>query len=212
MTDFNNVLSLITDLQVRVSKQESIITSLKEEINRLNGPRQWFPATQWTPMNPNQMNPMNPNQMNPNPMTHPMRPNQDCPRTPNAPINKRTPSAPFKAPNPNPRPKTSVPHSIMSMSDVLVTDETVTIEIKTKNGAATAVCHFDGTELSVTECELVNSIIGLKTSKPGEILFKFRDALHKLDLCSLFECPPWRCCFVNRDGAKKSLESLRKEV
>lgn len=206
MTDFNNVLSLITDLQVRVSKQESIITSLKEEIDRLNGPRQWFPATQWTPMTHPMTHPMNP--MNPNQM----RPNQDCPRTPNAPITKRTPSAPFKGPNPNPRPKTSIPYSIMSMSDVLVTDETVTIEIKTKNGGATAVCHFDGTELTVTECELVNSIVGLKTSKPGEILFKFRDALHKLELCSLFECPPWRCCFVSRDGVKKSLESLRKEV
>ena len=186
MTDFSTIiLAQLTDLQARVSKLETSNSALNAEVYRLNSmyiaPNGTAP--QWVPHTPK------------------------TGRTPSAP---NAPSAPVKGPNPNQRPKVSIPYPTMGMADVLAKDETVNFEIKTKNGDAIAVCNFDGTDLTVTECEKVSSIVGLKSSKPGDILYKFRDSLVELDLCSKFECPPWRRCFVTRDGVKKSLEELRK--
>lgn len=143
-----------------------------------------------------------------NSMRAPSAPSQWAPHTPKTGRTPSAPNAPVKGRAE--RPKVSIPYPTMGMADVLAKDETVNFEIKTKNGDAIAVCNFDGTDLTVTECEMASSIVGLKSSKPGDILYKFRDSLVELDLCSKFECPPWRRCFVTRDGVKKSLEELRK--
>ena len=182
MTDFNTIiLSQITDLQGRISKQDTIISELKTEIDRLSMTPQWVPKTpQWVP------------------------------KTPNAPTNKKMPDTPVKGPNPNSM-KVSIPYPTMSISDVLNTDETVYMEIRNgKDSFTTAVCNFDGTDLTVKEAELATSIIGLKSSKPGEILYKFMESLHKDGhISKTFGIAPWKLCFVKRHGVKKSLEELR---
>ena len=243
MTDSNattlaQMLSQITDLQGRVSKQDSIITDLKSEIDKLSmtrnplvpQPNQWIPQpNQWIPqhmvpphmvhqhMVPQPMvpQPMIPRHMVSQPMVpqpmvpQPMVPQPMVPRTPPNTTNKKMPGAPVKGPNPNP--KCSIPHPTMSISDVLNTDETVYMEIRNgKDSITTAVCNFDGTDLTVLEAELAESIIGLKSSKPGEILYKFMEALHKDGhITKTFGIAPWKLCFVKRNGVKKSLEELR---
>ncbi len=122
-----------------------------------------------------------------NSMRAPSSPIQWAPHTPKTTRIPSAPSAPVKGRIE--RPKVSIPYPTMGMADVLAKDETVNVEIKTKKGDAIAVCNFDGTDLTDTECEKASSIVGLKSSKPG-ILYKFRDSLVELDLCSKFECPP----------------------
>ena len=211
MTDFSTIiLAQLTDLQARVSKLETSNSALKAEVDRLNSMRI-----------PNYIEPLYTKPLHTNIegekavycLKHKMEEGLSSPTqwAPHTPKTGRTPSAP-NAPVKGriERPKVSIPYPTMGMADVLAKDETVNFEIKTKNGDAIAVCNFDGTDLTVTECEKVSSIVGLKSSKPGDILYKFRDSLVELDLCSKFECPPWRRCFVTRDGVKKSLEELRK--
>ena len=194
MTDFNAImLAQITDLQMRVSKQDTVITALKAEVDRLTGSTNSMiriapQSTQWVP--PGLRN---------------------APSTPNAPTNKKMPDTPVKGPNLRTKPKVSIPYPTMSISDVLNTDETVYMEIRNgKDSMTTAVCNFDGTDLTVLEAELAESIIGLKSSKPGEILYKFMEALHTAGhINKTFGIAPWKLCFVKRDGVKKSLEELR---
>ena len=133
--------------------------------------------------------------------------------TPSTPVktHPQTPNAPVKPMNPRTRPKVSIPYPTMSISDVLTKDETVSVEIRTgKDSFACAICTFDGKDLLVTQAELAPSIVGLKTSKPGEILYKFMEELHTAQhISKKFECAPWKLCFVTRDGVKKCLEELR---
>ena len=78
---------------------------------------------------------------------------------------------------------------------------------------ATVVATFDGSDLVVTECELVESLVGKKTAKPGEILYKFIDELKNSGhIKRTFTIAPWRLCFVERDGVRKSLEELRSTI
>ena len=187
MTDFNAILfAQITDLQGRVSKQDTVIAALKAEIDRLSMTQPQTLQTLQTPQT------------------------QWIPKTPNAPTNKKMPDAPTKGSNPN-RPKVSIPYPTMSISDVLNTDETVYMEIRNgKDSFTTAVCNFDGTDLTVMEAELATSIVGLKSSKPGEILYKFMESLHKDGhISKTFGIAPWKLCFVKRNGVKKNLEELR---
>jgi len=111
------------------------------------------------------------------------------------------------------------PHPTMALSDVLHNNEVVTIQVGTgkdtdgnfTNTTATAI--FDGTDLNVTECSLAPSLISMKSSKPGEILYKFIDELKNSGhIKKTFSIAPWRLCFVDRDGVKKTLEELRNTV
>jgi hypothetical protein len=78
---------------------------------------------------------------------------------------------------------------------------------------ATVVANFDGESLVVTECELVESLVDMKSSKPGEILYKFIDELKNSGhIKRTFTIAPWRLCFVERDGVRKTLEELRNTV
>jgi hypothetical protein len=53
----------------------------------------------------------------------------------------------------------------------------------------------------------------MKSSKPGEILYKFIDELKSSGhIKKTFTIAPWKLCFVERDGVKKSLEELRTTV
>jgi hypothetical protein len=111
------------------------------------------------------------------------------------------------------------PRPTMTLADVLKKDEEVTMEVRVGKDAegndtrATIVATFDGTDLAVKECELVESLVGMKSSKPGEILYKFIDELKAGDhIKRTFTIAPWRLCFVERDGVRKSLEELRSTV
>jgi len=107
----------------------------------------------------------------------------------------------------------------MTLADVLEKDEQVTMEVRTgkdeegNDTHATVLATFDGTDLEVTECELVESLVGTKSAKPGEILYKFIDELKNGGhIKRTFTIAPWRLCFVERDGTRKTLEELRNTV
>jgi len=75
---------------------------------------------------------------------------------------------------------------------------------------STVLATFDGASLTVTECDTVRSLIGLKTSKAGEILFKFMNGLKEAGLIeNTFNALPWRLASVQRDGQKVTLAQLR---
>jgi hypothetical protein len=195
MTDFNSILlSQMTDLQMRISKQESTITALKNQVDRLSG------QTNVTPMR----------------ISVPLHDG----RPPRAPRDNRAPRRDPRDPRDNreKNPRVGTPYPTMSLSDVIEPDEQVTIQIKTvlNDGVqeyATALTVFDGTELEVTDCELADSLVGLKSSKPGEILYKFMEALKDAGhIKNTFGIAPWRLCFVERNGVKKTLEELRSNV
>ncbi len=77
--------------------------------------------------------------------------------------------------------------------------------------SATAV--FDGTNLTVTKCELVPSFVNTSSSKPGTLLYQFIDGLKDNGhLKRKFSVAPWKLCSVTRDGVSKSLEDIRTEL
>ena len=103
-----------------------------------------------------------------------------------------------------------------ALSDILQNNEEVTFTINTgKNNqgaftTTTAVAVFDGTNLKVTACADIPSLVGLTSSKPGEILYKFMESLHKDGhISKTFGIAPWKLCYVKRHGVKKNLEELR---
>lgn len=114
----------------------------------------------------------------------------------------------------------SVSETPLSLSDVLKKDEVVTVEVGltryedgTFSNYATCEANFDGTDLNVTSCDLAKEMVGFKTSKPGEILYKFMDALIKgKHIKGKFACPPWKLCSVVRDGEKVTLDELRSKL
>jgi hypothetical protein len=106
-----------------------------------------------------------------------------------------------------------------ALSDILTADEEVTFTINTGKTAqgdyttTTAVASFDGTNLKVTECKDVPSLVGLTSSKPGEILYKFMNELKEANIITrTFQALPWRLCSVQRDGQRHTLSQLRKAL
>jgi hypothetical protein len=105
------------------------------------------------------------------------------------------------------------------LSVILAKNEEVTFTINTgKDGqgnytTTTAVAIFDGTNLKVTECQDIPSLVGLTSSKPGEILYKFMNDLKEANLITrTFQALPWRLCSVERDGQRVTLSNLRKAL
>lgn len=193
MTDFNSILlSQMTDVQTRLSKHEAMILTLKSQVDRLSGNntppmRMSFPLNADRPPRPRDL--------------------RDSSRGP--PRSLRDPRSP----------RASTPHPTLSLSDVIHANEEVTIQIKTGltvDGVqlyTTARSVFDGTNLKVTECTLVSSLVGMTSSKPGEILYRFMEALKEGGhIKNTFGIAPWRLCFVERNGVRLSLEELRSTV
>lgn len=222
------LLAQLTDLQMRVTKQDATITALKAEVERLAG----RPITISDASTMRTSVPLRPN-------AHEYKPRGDYggrggPRSGDVRATSVTPRGEYKprdaAANAvtRSRPKVAAPiagvasgdkRPTMSLSDVLKKDEKVTIQVgtgKDKEGNftyTTAEADFDGTDLTVTECELVESIVGMKSSKPGEILYKFIDELKSAGhITKTFTIAPWKLCSVIRDGNKMTLEQLRSTV
>jgi hypothetical protein len=110
-------------------------------------------------------------------------------------------------------------HRMVSLSDILTTNEEVTFYVNTGKDAkgeftkSTVVTTFDGTNLNVTRCEHVSSLVGLQTQKPGEILYKFIEELKNSNhIKRTFSVAPWKLCYVIRDGQMVTLDQLRNKL
>lgn len=205
------LLAQLTDLQMRVTKQDATIAALKAEVERLTGRSVAVsdPSTMRTSV------PLRPSAHEYKPRDSRPRPTRDGdsrpPRTTGAGAPRSRPKVASDAD------KTARP--TMSLSDVLKANEEVTIQVGTGKDAegnftyTTAQATFDGTDLNVTECDLVGSLVGMKSSKPGEILYKFIDELKNGGhIKKTFSIAPWKLCFVVRNGVRQSLEELRTTV
>ncbi len=233
------LLAQVTDLQMRLTKQDSVIAALQSEVERLTGRSLSVPDS--APLLRTSV-----------PLAPRGAPRQDArsggrtyqgrdergPPTRVAPrdggagrperferSNGTSGGAGGGADRPNrPRPrvaptegdKASGGRPSMTLADVLKKDEEVSMEVRTgkddegNDTHATVEATFDGSDLVVEECELVPSLVGMKSAKPGEILYKFIDELKSAGhIKRTFTIAPWRLCFVERGGARKSLEELR---
>jgi hypothetical protein len=110
-------------------------------------------------------------------------------------------------------------HRMVSLSDILTTNEEVTFYVNTGKDAkgeftkSTVVTTFDGTNLTVTRCEHASSLVGLQTQKPGEILYKFIEELKNGNhIKRTFNVAPWKLCYVVRDGQTLTLDQLRNNL
>jgi len=107
----------------------------------------------------------------------------------------------------------------IALSDILMTDEEITFYVNTGNDGngnmtqTTAVASFNGTDLIVSTCNLVPSLVGLQTQKPGEILYKFIEELKNANhIKRTFSVAPWKLCYVVRNGQQQTLDELRKAI
>ena len=231
------LLAQVTDLQMRLTTQESVIAALKAEVERLSG----RPVNVSHPVasSGNTMRasvPLLPTASLPRhdgphaPRGYPRSPRPDGaahPRAFNGPTrDQRAHNGEQQQPR-RQRPQVAgagesqerVAHPTMSLSDVLKNGEEVTMTVGTgkdsegKWSEASALATFDGTDLVVTRCELISSLVGMKSSKPGEILYKFIDGLTEAGhVKRKFSIAPWKLCSVVRDGQKHTLEQLRTVV
>jgi hypothetical protein len=110
-------------------------------------------------------------------------------------------------------------HRMISLSDILTTNEEVTFYVNTGKDAkgeftkSTVVTTFDGTNLNVTRCDHVSSLVGLQTQKPGEILYKFIEELKNGNhIKRTFSVAPWKLCYVVRGGNTMTLDQLRNNL
>ena len=222
------LLAQLTDLQMRVTKQDATIAALKTEVERLSGKtitvNDSLSSTMRTSV------PLRPKPGS----SYPQRDGQrDGPRDSYSRDNRPHGVATQRDGHMRQhhdsthrtRPKVATtksddaPRPTMSLSDVLENGEKVTIQVGTGKDSegkfthTTASATFDGTDLVVNECQLVESLVGMKSSKPGEILYKFIDELKSAGhIKRTFTIAPWKLCFVERDGVKKTLEELRSTI
>ena len=190
------VLAQLTDLQGRVTKQDAVIAALLTTVERLSGQTITVSDTMRTSV-PLRSHDSATSFKRGRPQVAGVRPQVAKGR------------APFK-------PKDSQAYPSVSLSDVLSKDEHVTIQVGTGKDAdgkfvyTSALAIFDGSDLVVTECPLVASLVGMKSSKPGEILYKFIDELKSSGhIKRTFTIAPWKLCSVERDGKTMTLEEVR---
>jgi hypothetical protein len=194
--------TLVLNLQQRVVCMENTIGFLTREIHRLSqtaphASHQGFQTT--IPLQP---------------ITHGRRPY----------LPQQEPSAPSRAPLVSHSHSHSHSHSQpqedaqpITLSDILTNGEVVTFGIHTgrdaSGGMTTSLLTttFDGTNLKVTGCDTVPSLVGIQSAKPGEILFKFMYGLVEAGLLQrTFNALPWRLASVMRNGLPVTLAQLRR--
>lgn len=102
------------------------------------------------------------------------------------------------------------------LSAILQPQEEVHFRIFLRKGSqeekGVLVTVFDGEAyLTVTGCELIPSLVGVSVDKPGVILYRFMEELHRAGhLKRTFTVAPWKLCYVVREGAEVTLEELRR--
>lgn len=202
------VLAQLTDLQGRITKQDAVIAALLATVERLSGHTITVSDTMRTSV------PLRSHQSSDRPLRgRPQVASAGAGARAQAgkPVGERQPireRQPFKAKDSG--------YPSVSLSDVLSKDERVTIQVgvgKDADGKFTytsALAIFDGSDLLVTECPLVSSLVGVKSSKPGEILYKFIDELKSAGhIKRTFTIAPWKLCSVERGGKTTTLEEVR---
>ena len=210
------VLAQLTDLQGRVTKQDAVIAALLTTVERLSGQTITVSDTMRTSVPLRSHESRDTSGMRPlrsRPQVAGVRPQVAGVRPQVAGVRPQT-ANPIKARLPF-KPKDSAYPSV-SLSDVLAKDERVTVQVgigKDADGKfsyTSALALFDGSDLVVTECALVGSLVGMKSSKPGEILYKFIDELKSSGhIKRTFTIAPWKLCSVERDGKTMTLEEVR---
>lgn len=219
------ILAQITDLQLRLTKQDEIISALRAEVDRLSG--RITTATANVPSS--SVGSFGHHLKTSVPLQHKSQHHRDGHRDghrehrdnhrEHREQHPTTQFIPHASQQRRSRPQVAKQDSDktpFNLNDLINTGEQVVIKVgtgKDEEGNFTstfAYATFDGTDLTVTKCELVPSLINLKTSKPGEILYKFMEELKNAGhLKRTFSIGPWKLCFVERDGALKSLEDIR---
>jgi len=210
-TDYTQILlAQITDLQARVTKQDAVISSLVAVVERLSGQTFSVGDTMRTSV------PLRSHDSAEG-ATKRMRPQVargTGPILSQGP--KQRPTMGRDVRDVRDGPKAKVQYPSLSLSDVLKGGEQVTIKVgvgKDEDGNfkhTTALAVFDGTDLVVKECEAVASLVGMKSSKPGEILYKFIDELKEAGhIKRTFTIAPWKLCSVERAGETLTLEEVR---
>lgn len=200
------ILAQLTDLQMRLTKQDETISALKTEVERLSGR-----PISYTKQNSH--------------TGHSLKTAVPLQYKPHSCDNTHTIDTRQNNNVKNNRPQIVKPHTNITdkvsynLSDIIKKNEEITIKVgtgKDEEGnflSTYAYANFDGNDLIVTQCELVPSLIGLKTSKPGEILYKFMEELKNSGhIKRTFSVGPWKLCFVQREGKLISLEELRNTV
>lgn len=210
------ILAQLTDLALRVTTLEASNNALKAEVERLTGNslavKSSLPTSSISAMKTSV--PLTPKMSQTPIFASAAAMATPPPRTNSHHYEERKHKQPYQKPSSKPDHKPE--YKQMTIQDVLEKDETVTIQIGTGKDDSgnynhtTCITTFDGVNLVVKECELVPSLVGTSTSKPGEILYKFKDELLKNGhLKRDFSSAPWKLCFVERNGKRQSLEDLR---
>jgi hypothetical protein len=210
------LLAQLTDLQLRVTKQESTIAALKAEVERLTGSKLAVSDTMRTSVPLRNHSDTRPKQ---GLLPRPGRFTGNGAVVPHKTGRSNTETTTTPRSRPKVASESDKTHTSMTLSDVLKENEKVTLLVHTGKDDdgnfidATALSTFNGSELVVTECESVKEIVGMKSAKPGEILYKFIDELKSSGkIKKTFTIAPWKLCFVERDGVRQSLEELRNTV
>jgi hypothetical protein len=193
--------NILMNLQQRITYAEGAIGFLTSEVQRLS---------HGAPSNPQGFQPPSQGFQTAIPL-QPAQPARRAypPRT-NAPNDPQGSSALVRS-------NDSAPPAIIALSEILNTGEVVIFGINTGRDAqsnwtqSTVHATFDGTDLTVTECSTIASLVGLKTAKPGDILFKFMTGLKNAGLLQrTFSALPWRLAYVQRGGERFTLAQLRR--
>lgn len=211
------LLAQVTDLQMRLTNQEALIQSLRVEVERLAGKHISIPVGATLKASiPLQPSPTHREERRTNERREYKREDTRYARGPaeeGVPRRTRPKVAGTIA---VPVEETKYERKTMSLADVLKAGEEVTLQVgvgKDSTGNLTytyATGTFDGTDLTITKCDLASALVGMKSAKPGEILYKFIDELKESGhIKRAFSIAPWRLCFVERDGVRRSLEELR---
>jgi hypothetical protein len=230
------LLAQITDLSMRVTNLEATNAALKAEIERLTGHSVAVKPVSSVKTSVPLTSTMHTN-TGPNRRSYESAPrggfqspngfqssggfqSAAAPRRhlPSAETSAAAPAAQRPPRQPNAQPQQSDNYKQLTIQDVLHLNEEVTIQVRMdpeESGKyhTTCVAVFDGVELKVTACELAPELVGLSSTKPGEILYKFIEALNKGGhIKKAFSTAPWKLCFVERGTKWLSLEDLRRTV
>ena len=203
------ILAQITDLQRRITNQDAVIASLKDEIAslRTTAPSVAPRAT------PHTIAPPPPLPVTPFPTT--VAPGQQQRH-----LRKRPGIAPIPpATATGEGQKEQKPQ--WNLSTLLNENEEVTFSVglgRDDRGMhsqfTTLSSTFDGKEFLVTSAveECTKELIGMRSDKPGAILFKFIELLHTNSIIpEKFSVAPWKLCSVIRGGKRLTLEYLAKQ-
>jgi len=207
------ILAQITDLQRRITNQDAVIVCLKDEIASLRGTGQRSPHT---------IAPRPPIHATPSPTTE----STDDEKQQQRPLRKRPGIAPIP-------PATGTggtggtgeekkeQRSQWNLSTLLNENEEVTFSVglgRDDRGMhsqfTTLSSTFDGKEFLVTSAveKCTKEMIGMKSDKPGAILFKFIELLYENSIIhEKFSIAPWKLCSVIRGGKRLTLEYLAKQ-